>query len=158
LKILGAVLTVAGALGLLMDRPAIYGVHIPLQAAADQEPRSPRGGPDHREGALRFEVEPGDVEIYLDDQYLGRAGELLGRPIEGVVAGNRLLELRRGADRTFLQIVVPPDGTKTIRVNLAAPVAPGSPSSPLGSRPTEERRPTSTLQAPAPSKAPGSIP
>jgi hypothetical protein len=70
-------------------------------------------------------VEPGDVEIYLDDQYLGRADELRGRPVEGIVAGNRLLELRWGADRTFLQIVVPVNGTKTIRLNLAPP-RPGS--------------------------------
>jgi hypothetical protein len=122
LKILAA--SFAVALGLVADRPAVCGGKVPPQAMAEEELRSPRGGPSHREAALRFEVEPSDVEIYLDDQYLGRADELRGRPIEGVVAGNRLLELRRGADRTFLQIVVPPDGAKTIRVNLAPPVPP----------------------------------
>jgi len=70
---------------------------------------------------LHFEVEPDEVEIYLDDQYLGRAHELRGRPVKGILAGNRLFELRWGADRTFLQVVVPVNGTKTIRLNLTPP-------------------------------------
>ncbi len=78
------------------------------------------------EGAFRFEVEPDDVEIYLDEHYMGRAGELRGRTVEGILAGNRLLELRWGGERTFLQVVVPVNGTRTIRVNLG-------PSSPRGS-------------------------
>jgi hypothetical protein len=68
-------------------------------------------------------VEPDDVEIYLDEHYLGRAGELRGRTVEGILAGNRLLELRLGGERTFLQVVVPVNGTRTIRVNLAAPAS-----------------------------------
>ncbi|MBF8260991.1 MAG: hypothetical protein HW376_520 [candidate division NC10 bacterium] len=89
--------------------------------AADQGPRSPGDRQQPGEGVLHFEVEPDEVEIYLDDQYLGRAHELRGRPVKGILAGNRLLELRWGADRTFLQVVVPVNGTKTIRLNLAPP-------------------------------------
>lgn len=89
--------------------------------AADQEPRSPGDRQQLGEGVLHFEVEPDEVEIYLDDQYLGRAHELRGRPVKGILAGNRLLELRWGADRTFLQVVVPVNGTKIIRLNLAPP-------------------------------------
>lgn len=89
--------------------------------AADQEPRSPGDRQQPGEGVLHFEVEPDEVEIYLDNQYVGRAHELRGRPVKGVLAGNRLLELRWGADRTFLQVVVPVNGTKTIRLNLAPP-------------------------------------
>ena len=77
------------------------------------------------EGILRFGVEPDDVEIYLGEQYLGRAGELRGRAVGGIILGNRLLELRRGGERTFLQVVVPLNGTRTIRVNLAPPGAGG---------------------------------
>jgi len=89
--------------------------------AADQEPRSPGERQQSGEGVLYFEGEPDEVEVYLDDQYVGRAHELRGRAITGILAGIRLLELRWGADRTFLQIVVPLNGTKTIRLNLAPP-------------------------------------
>jgi len=75
---------------------------------------------------LRFDVKPDDVEIYLDEQYLGRAGELRGREVGGIIAANRLLELRRGGERTFLQVVVPVRGTRTIRLNLALPASKGS--------------------------------
>ncbi len=64
------------------------------------------------------------MEIYLGEQYLGRAGELRGREVGGILAGNRLLELRRGGERTFLQVLVPVKGTRIIRLNLA-PLAPG---------------------------------
>ena len=84
------------------------------------------GAKEPGEGVLSFEVEPDDVEIYLDDHYLGRAGELRGRTLEGILAGNRLLELRLGGERTFLQVVVPVNGTKIIRLNLG-------PSAPRGS-------------------------
>ncbi len=94
--------------------------------AADASPPSAARPHELDEGALRFEVEPDDVEMYLDEHYLGRAGELRGRTMEGILAGNRLLELRRGGERTFLQVVVPLNGTRTIRVNLAAPALEGS--------------------------------
>ncbi len=90
---------------------------------ADASPPSAARPQELDEGALRFEVEPDDVEIYLDEHYLGRAGELRGRTVEGILAGNRLLELKLGGERTFLQVVVPLNGTRTIRVNLAAPAS-----------------------------------
>jgi len=88
---------------------------------ADASPPSAARPHELDEGALRFEVEPDDVEIYLDEHYLGRAGELRGRTLEGILPGNRLLELKLAGERTFLQVVVPLNGTRTIRVNLAAP-------------------------------------
>src|SRR3989304_8574708 len=65
--------------------------------AADQEPRSPSDRQQPGEGVLHFEVEPDEVEIYLDDQYLGRAPELRGRPITGILAGTGLWGLAGGA-------------------------------------------------------------
>ena len=110
-------------LNLLAPRPSEVSTTASASAepAADPSPRSAARPPAPDEGALRFEVEPDDVEIYLDEHYLGRAGELRGRAVEGILAGNRLLELRRGGERTFLQVVIPLNGTRTIRVNLAAP-------------------------------------
>lgn len=96
----------------------------------DPSPPSSARSREQGDGVLRFEVEPDDVEIYLDEQYLGWAGELRGRAVEGILVGNRLLELRWGTDRTFLQVLVSPNGTKTIRVNLAPSGPGGSPSSP----------------------------
>ena len=93
---------------------------------ADSSPLSTARAQELGEGAFRFEVEPDDVEIYLDEHYLGRAGELRGRTVEGILTGNRLLELRWGGERTFLQVVVPVNGTRTIRLNLG-------PSGPRGS-------------------------
>ena len=61
---------------------------------AEPSPQAPARPHEIGEGAFRFEVEPDDVEIYLDDHYLGRAGELRGRALQGILAGNRLLELR----------------------------------------------------------------
>lgn len=81
------------------------------------------------EGRLRFEVEPDDVEIYLDERYLGRAGELRGREVEGILAGSRLVDLRWGGERTFLEVVVPVGGTRTIRLDLNPPGTGSSPSS-----------------------------
>ena len=95
-------------------------------AAVDQAPPSSAKPQEPGEGVLSFEVEPDDVEIYLDDHYLGRAGELRGRTLGGILAGNRLLELKLGGERTFLQVVVPASGTRTIRLNLG-------PSGPRGS-------------------------
>ncbi len=92
---------------------------------ADPSPPSTARPQEFGEGAFRFEVEPDDVEIYLDEHYLGRAGELRGRTVEGILAGNRLLELRWGSERTFLQVVVPVNAIRTIRVNLG-PSGPGS--------------------------------
>jgi len=116
------------ALSLRAPRPA-GGIAIgPAYAAlnADPSPPSPAGPQEPGEGVLSFEVEPDDVEIYLDDHYLGKAGELRGRAVQSILAGNRLLELRLGRERTFLQVVVPVNGTKTIRVNLAPPASKGS--------------------------------
>ena len=93
---------------------------------ADPSPPSTARPHELGEGAFRFEVEPDDVEIYLDEHYLGRAGEVRGRTVEGILAGNRLLELRWRGERTFLQVVVPVNATRTIRVNLAAPASKGS--------------------------------
>ena len=118
-----ACLALCVALGLGIPQPA-WGKAIRLvsrEPVAEPAPPSPVRPQVLGEGALRFEVEPGDVEIYLDEQYLGRAGELRGRLVEGILAGNRLLELRRGGERTFLQVVVPLNGTRTIRVNLEPP-------------------------------------
>ncbi len=94
--------------------------------APDPSPPTSARPQELGEGILRFEVEPDDVEIYLGEQYLGRAGELRGREVGGIIAGNRLLELRRGGERTFLQVVVPVNGTRTIRLNLAPPASKGS--------------------------------
>lgn len=94
--------------------------------APDPSPPTSARPQELGEGILRFEVEPDDVEIYLGEQYLGRAGELRGREVGGIIAGNRLLELRRGGERTFLQVVVPVKGTRTIRLNLAPPASKGS--------------------------------
>ena len=95
---------------------------VPLLPVADSaSPFPPTPSPAHGAGVIRFEVEPDEVEVYLDEQYLGRANELRGRALEGVVAGNRLLELRSGGERTFLHVVVPQNGTRTIRLNLSPP-------------------------------------
>lgn len=107
--------TEANAIGLVSTAPV-----------ADPTPPSSGRPQVPGEGILRFEVEPDDVEIYLDEQYLGRAGELRGRGVEGILAGNRLLELRWHGERSFLQIVVPINGTRTIRLNLAPPASKGS--------------------------------
>ncbi len=117
------------ALSLGTPRP-VGGTAIGLAYAAlnaDPSPPSPAGPQEPGEGVLSFEVEPDDVEIYLDDHYLGKAGELRGRALQGILAGNRLLELRLGPERTFLQIVVPVNGTRTIHLNLG-------PSGPRSSR------------------------
>jgi len=116
-------LAVGVALGLGAPRPA-WGTAVgPAYAAlnADPSPPSSAGAKEPGEGALSFEVEPDNVEIYLDDHYLGKAGELRGRALQGILAGNRLLELRLGRERTFLQIVVPVNGTKIIRLGPAEP-------------------------------------
>jgi hypothetical protein len=122
---LGASFAIGISLSLWANRAEAVGGFVDSWLAADQEPRSPDERQQPGEGVLHFEVEPDEVEIYLDDQYLGRAHELRGRPVKGILAGNRLFELRWGADRTFLQVVVPVNGTKTIRLNLAPP-RPGS--------------------------------
>ena len=118
---LGATFAIGITLSLWTFRADAVGGFVVSRLAADPEPRSPGDRQQLGEGVLHFEVEPDEVEVYLDDQYLGRAHELRGRPITGILAGIRLLELRWGADRTFLQIVVPVSGTKTIRLNLAPP-------------------------------------
>ena len=116
------------ALSLLID-PASWGEAVRQDSTSritDPSPPSSAGAKEPGEGVLSFEVEPDDVEIYLDDHYLGRAGELRGRALQGILAGNRLLELRLGRERTFLQVVVLVNGTKIIRLNLG-------PSGPRGS-------------------------
>lgn len=109
-------------------RPAKVGA-APLDgavAAGDQAPAPSARPPELGAGRLRFEVEPDDVEIYLDERYLGKAGELRGREVEGILAGSRLVDLRWGGERTFLEVVVPAGGTRTIRLNLAPPASKGS--------------------------------
>lgn len=115
-------LAVGVAVSLRAPRPAGATAIGPAYAAlnADPPPGSSAEAKEPGEGVLNFEVEPDDVEIYLDNHYLGKAGELRGRALRGIRAGNRLVELRRGAERTFLQVVVPINETKIIRV---APVA-----------------------------------
>lgn len=119
-RIAAVVLALVAALGLWMARPA--GVRAALldeAVAAGDEASSPSAGLQMRvAGGLRFEVEPDDVEIYLDERYLGRAGELRGREVEGVRAGNRLVDLRWGGERTFLEVLVPSTGTRTVRLDL----------------------------------------
>lgn len=124
---LGATFAIGITLSLWTIRADAVGGFVVSWLAADQEPRSPGERQQPGEGVLYFEVEPDEVEVYLDDQYVGRAHELRGRAITGILAGIRLLELRWGVDRIFLQIVVPVNGTKTIRLNLA-------PSGPRSSR------------------------
>lgn len=124
---LGATFAIGIFFSLWANRAEAVGGFVDSWLAADQEPRSLDERQQPGEGVLYFEVEPDEVEVYLDDQYVGRAHELRGRAITGILAGNRLFELRWGADRTFLQIVVPANGTKTIRLNLA-------PSGPRSSR------------------------
>ncbi len=115
-------------LNLWTDRPGEAGTISLASTAPAPDPSPPTSARPQElgEGILRFEVEPDDVEIYLGEQYLGRAGELRGREVGGIIAGNRLLELRRGGERTFLQVVVPVKGTRTIRLNLAPPASKGS--------------------------------
>ena len=116
-------LAVAVALSLGAPRPAGSTAIGAAYAALDADPSPPSsaGAKEPGEGMLSFEVEPDDVEIYLDDHYLGKAGELRGRALQGILAGNRLLELRLGRERTFLQVRVPVNGTKIIRLGPAEP-------------------------------------
>ncbi len=120
-------LAVGVAVSLRAPRPAGATAIGPAYAAlnADPPPGSSTEAKEPGEGVLIFEVKPDEVEIYLDDHYLGKASELRGRAQHGIRAGNRLVELRGGAERTFLQVVVPVNGTKIIRV---APVAPPAPT------------------------------
>ncbi len=114
-------LTVGVALGLGAPRPA-GGTAVGTAYAAlnaDPSPPSSAGAKELGEGVLSFEVEPDNVEIYLDDHYLGKAGEFRGRALQGILAGSRLLELRLGRERTFLQVKVPVHGTKIIRLGPA---------------------------------------
>jgi hypothetical protein len=122
---------------------------------ADASPPSAARPHELDDGALRFEVEPDDVEMYLDEHYLGRAGELRGRTVEGILAGNRLLELKLGGERTFLQVVVPVHGTTTIRVDLAPPRAVSPVQIPFNPLETKERAPMPTFSGPAPSATSG---
>ena len=124
-KILLALLVPGAALALWTPSRAVAEVagSVLTVPVADPSPPSTAELQKLGEGAFRFDVEPDDVEIYLDEHYLGRAGELRGRTVEGILPGNRLLELRWGGERTFLQVVVPVNGTRTIRVNLAAPAS-----------------------------------
>ena len=117
----GATFAIGITLRLWTIRGDAIGGFVMSWPAADQESRSQVDRQQPGEGVLHFEVEPDEVEVFLDDQYLGRAHELRGRPVKGILAGNRLLELRWGADRTFLQVIVPVSGSKTIRLNLAPP-------------------------------------
>ncbi len=115
-------------LNLWSDRP-VQGkaVHVvPTTRLADQASPSSSSPEELGEGAFRFEVEPDDVEIYLDEHYLGRAGELRGRAVGGILPGNRLLELRLGGERTFLQVVVPVNETRTIRLKIGPSASKGS--------------------------------
>ena len=120
------------ALGVALSfwiHPAAWGEAVRQDSSlriTDASPPSSAGAKEPGEGVLSFEVEPDDVEIYLDEHYLGQAGELRKRELTGIIAGNRLLEFKWRGERTFLQVVVPVNGTRTIRVNLEPPASEGS--------------------------------
>jgi hypothetical protein len=153
--ILAAWFALGVALNFRIARPAgPKTVSLVSQAAAvDRAPPSSAGAKEPGEGVLSFDVEPDDVEIYLDDHYLGRADELRGRSIEGILSGNRLVELRLGVERTFLQIVVPVHGTRTIQVSLAPPLLGGSAPTRYSPPETKEPAPARSFSPPTRSGA-----
>ncbi len=62
----------------LWIHPAAWGEAVRQDSTpriTDPSPLSSGGAKEPGEGVLSFEVEPDVVEIYLDDHYLGRAGE-----------------------------------------------------------------------------------
>jgi len=124
-RVVGACLALWAAMADARPLRAEAARHGLLSPATESQRLAPdRQGPE--EGAIRFDVEPADVEIYLEDLFLGMAGELRGRPVEGLASGSRLVELRWRGERTFLQVIIPSKGTATVRLNLAS-FAPGAP-------------------------------
>lgn len=157
LKISAVTLVCVALLCLGTARPAKV-VAAPLDGAVatgDQAPAPSARPPELGTGRLRFEVEPDDVEIYLDERYLGKASELRGREVEGILAGSRLVTLQWSGERTFLEVVVPVGGTRTIRVDLAPPRAVSPVQVPFSPLETKERAPMPTFSGPAPSATSG---
>jgi hypothetical protein len=86
--------------------------HAPPRPPAAHEAEAGRGGTDGEDiapaarGRLRFEVEPDDAAVYLDDRYIGTAEELSGL--------SRGLPVRPG--KHTVTVVRPGYGTRTVDV------------------------------------------
>jgi hypothetical protein len=82
------------------------------------QPHQPPG-----DGALNVQVSPHDARITLDGQYIGEAGEVARIAEIPVALGRHLLDIRVGAERTFMDVVVWPGRTTPVRLALDAPGA-----------------------------------
>lgn len=98
----------------------------PVQPPAERAPPPPPAAV-RGTGSVQFDVTPFETEIYLDDRYLGRAGEVDVVPRIG--AGRHLVELRTPAQRIFIGAKVEPGQITLIQESAAVPSGP-TPSQP----------------------------
>lgn len=79
-------------------------------------PQEPPG-----DGSVNLQVSPPEARISLDGQFIGEAHEVARIAEIPVAAGRHLLEIRVGAERTFMNVVVSPGRTTPVRLALDAP-------------------------------------
>ena len=71
-------------------------------------------------GTLQIQVEPAEVEIWVDGRLVGRALDFRGPTLVSVPAGSHMVEFRLAGQTTTTQIYVGPGSTSVISRNLTA--------------------------------------
>jgi hypothetical protein len=92
--------------------PGYYGYGYPESTLVYKEP-------PETQGFLRIDVQPADTEIFLDGEYLNKAGNLNDEPVS-VTSGGHKLALRIGPYSIYYDIEVMPGSTSYFTKNLSA--------------------------------------
>jgi len=90
----------------------------PPPTAPMPERSSPQQPPG--DGSVNLQVSPPEAKVVLDGRYIGEAHEVARIAEIPVAAGRHLLEIRVGAERTFMDVVVSPGRTTPVRLTLDA--------------------------------------